>query len=604
MAATPSAGVEALHRLKLTEPPMYLTQSPELANDARIASEYLFASLKPYAPKSPFDRLLVDDKFDAEQIWQQIDLQSQPLISAIRRQVNKFEKDPQELKDIFKSGDSDQEKEKKKKKELVLEAEKEEEEEEDDDEDELDDESDEEEEEDEDEMEEDEGEDRVGVEDKFLNIEEMKEFMEDDEAREYGVDRKKKVVKKMATKFGEDDAEDEDEMKKKKKKMMMMMMSSFSFNLCLKLGNAALIGMLDLAGDEDDSDAEDARYEDFFTSTKKRGESKKPKVDEKVKDIDVSDEEETEDSDKGDEEDDGMESDDEIKTENLSTHEKQLLEQRAKIEQVERENLEAKSWTMQGEVNATKRPKNSALEVDLDWERNAKPPPVITEEVSQSIEELIMKRIAEGQFDDVQKAPSLPSKAPREMKELDENQSKKGLGELYADEYAQKTGLVSQALSFSDEQKKEASLLFKKLCLKLDALSHFHFTPKPVIEDMSIQTNVPALAMEEVSTLLETSHIIHNAAFMILLATYLSLFSSWMQIAPLAVSDAAMLAPEEVFSGKGDIKEEAELTQEDRKRRRAHKKRKFKAENAKRMAKKPRESTQAASDGEYHLSFI
>lgn len=527
---------------------MYLTPSSELANAARIASEHLFASLKPYTPKSPFDRLLIDEKFDAEQIWQQIDLQSQPLISAIRRQVNKFEKDPQELKDIFKSSEPDQEK----KRELVLEGEKEEDDEDDD---ELDDESDQEEDEDEDEIEEDESEEGereskegggVGVEDKFLNIQEMKEFMEDDEAREYGVNKKKQVVKKMARRFGEEDDEEVDEEEDDEE-------------------DNDELGVLELAGEEDMSDAEDARYEDFFTSTKKHDQSKKPKVNEKVQDIGISDEAETEDSDTGDEENDGMGSDDEMKTANLSTHEKQLLEQRAKIEEVERENLEAKSWTMQGEVNATKRPKNSALEVDLDWERNAKPPPVITEEVSQSIEELIMKRISEGHFDDVQKAPSLPSKAPREMKELDENQSKKGLGEIYADEYAQKTGLVSQALSFSDEQKKEASVLFKKLCLKLDALSHFHFTPKPVIEDMSIQTNVPALAMEE--------------------------------IAPLAVSDAAMLAPEEVFSGKGDIKEEAELTQEDRKRRRAHKKRKFKAENAKRMAKKPRESTQTAGEG-------
>lgn len=46
----------------------------------------------------------------------------------------------------------------------------------------------------------------------------------------------------------------------------------------------------------------------------------------------------------------------------------------------------------------------------------------------------------------------------------------------------------------------------------------------------------------------------------------------------MAVSDAAMLAPEEVFAGKGDIKEETELTQVERKRRRAKKKRKFKGE--------------------------
>jgi U3 small nucleolar RNA-associated protein MPP10 len=48
-----------------------------------------------------------------------------------------------------------------------------------------------------------------------------------------------------------------------------------------------------------------------------------------------------------------------------------------------------------------------------------------------------------------------------------------------------------------------------------------------------------------------------------------------LQVAPVAVSDAAMLAPEEVFEGKGDIKEDAELTQAERKRRRANKKRRY-----------------------------
>ncbi|KAG6531574.1 hypothetical protein ZIOFF_005388 [Zingiber officinale] len=162
-----------------------------------------------------------------------------------------------------------------------------------------------------------------------------------------------------------------------------------------------------------------------------------------------------------------------------------------------------------------------------------------------------------GHFDDVERAPILSSKPPKETKEMDENKSKKGLAEIYEEEYAQKTDLAPALLSAFDKLKIEllsfshtlfllclqATMLFKKISLKLDALSHFHFAPKPVIEDMSIQVNVPALAMEEVALL--------------------------------AVSDAAMLAPEEIFHGKGNIKEEAELTKEERKRRRANQKRRF-----------------------------
>lgn len=42
-----------------------------------------------------------------------------------------------------------------------------------------------------------------------------------------------------------------------------------------------------------------------------------------------------------------------------------------------------------------KRPKNSALEVDLDFEHNTTPAPVITEEFTATIEELIKSRIIE-----------------------------------------------------------------------------------------------------------------------------------------------------------------------------------------------------------------
>ncbi|KAM3319105.1 U3 small nucleolar ribonucleoprotein MPP10 isoform X1 [Capsicum chacoense] len=528
-----AGGVTALRRLKSTEPPFYLSASSELSEAARLASKYLYSSLKPYTLKSPFSELLTDG-FDAEQIWQQIDLQSQPLLASIGRQIRQFEKKPEEIGKVFGLGSGTGEKK------SNLESEKGESEEfkdvdmDDDD----DDEEEEEEEEEEDEGDDGEkGEDAEeenggggGVEDRFFKIDELEEYMEDDEAREYGL---KKKTKKRRSNKKEDEDEDEEEEGEEG-------------------DEDDELGFMGLGDDEDGEGTETARYEDFFGSKKGTGQKKN------VKSSDLTD---------GLETDDDMidDNDDNQKKRTLSTHEKEVAKLRSTIEDMEKANLEEKAWTMQGEVTAARRPKNSALEVDLDFEQNVRPAPVITEEVTATLEELIQNRIIEGRFDDVQKPASLSSRAPREKKELDDNKSKKGLGAIYEDEYVQKTGLVSTALSFSDEQKKEASILFKKLCLKLDALSHFHFTPKPVIEDVSIQANVPALAMEEV--------------------------------APVAVSDAAMLAPEEIFAGKGDVKEEIELTQPERKRRRANKKRKFKAESAKRMVK-PAPENASSYDGE------
>ncbi|XP_073143341.1 M phase phosphoprotein 10 [Henckelia pumila] len=539
MPVVTDGGQEALHRLKSIEPPLYLTASPELSKTARLASQYIFSSLNPFAPKSPFTHLLTEG-FDAEQIWQQIDLQSQPLISSLRRQVRNFEKNPLEIQKQFNLDKLSGKKQDTVRKDTGTKASEDVESEREDFD--VDDDDDEEEENGyEDEKNDDDGDDGDmekedinnvnGVEDRFLKIDELEEYLEEDEAREYGLKKEKKGNKRKRGELmdaGEDedeedeeddDGEDEDE------------------------GDDEELGLLGL-DDDDENEMENARYEDFFGG-KKTGQKKKSTRHSDLHDLDMGDE--------------PIHDDNEQKKQNLSTHEKELENLRSQIEKMEKSNLEPRTWTMQGEITASKRPKNSALEVDLDFEHNVRPAPVITEEFTASLEEMIQKRVIEAQFDDVQKPPALLEKAPREKKPLDENKSTKGLAEVYEDEYAQKTGLVSTALSFSDEQKKEATVLFKKLCLKLDALSHFHFTPKPVIEDMSIQVNVPALAMEE--------------------------------IAPLAVSDAAMLAPEEVFAGKGDIKDETELTKADRKRRRANKKRRFKARSTKQMAVKAQQST-------------
>jgi U3 small nucleolar ribonucleoprotein component len=55
-------------------------------------------------------------------------------------------------------------------------------------------------------------------------------------------------------------------------------------------------------------------------------------------------------------------------------------------------------WTLQ-QVTAASRPKNSALEVDLDFEHNMRPAPVITEEVTATLEDMIKSRIIEVNFE-------------------------------------------------------------------------------------------------------------------------------------------------------------------------------------------------------------
>lgn len=69
---------------------------------------------------------------------------------------------------------------------------------------------------------------------------------------------------------------------------------------------------------------------------------------------------------------------------------------------------------------------------------------------------------------------------------------------MYEEEYVRaKTGNAAE--DKDEATRSQARLLLKGLFAKLDALSHFHFAPKPIIKEMTVQSEVPALAMEEVA---------------------------------------------------------------------------------------------------------
>uniref|UniRef100_A0A7S0WTX1 U3 small nucleolar ribonucleoprotein protein MPP10 n=1 Tax=Pyramimonas obovata TaxID=1411642 RepID=A0A7S0WTX1_9CHLO len=340
----------------------------------------------------------------------------------------------------------------------------------------------------------------------------------------------------------------------------------------------------DQASDEenDENDEEDENtimYEDFFGKRPKKVSNQAAEVEGSDDEVEGSDDdqeadnegEEHSDTDGTEEEEEGedeSEGDDEAQTSGeegeekaMSTHEKRLQRMNARIEELEARALAGAEWHMRGEVMATARPKNSALEVDLDFEHVAAPPPVITEEITKSLEQIIIQRIIEQRFDDVVRYTPSDAPAKRKEVELDDQKSKKGLGELYEEEFLQARAGPSQADEEETELQAEARALFKALCVRLDALSHFQFAPKPHVEELNIKSDVPALTIEEV--------------------------------APVAMAQADRTAPQESFKGgqlagkkaAGAVMGESELTSADRKKGRAKRKRAYankeKASNSK-----------------------
>ena len=247
--------------------------------------------------------------------------------------------------------------------------------------------------------------------------------------------------------------------------------------------------------------------------------------------------------------------------ERLTKQEEKL---RRQTDEFEKELINEKPWQMKGESNSKSRPVNSLLEGTPEFEMASKQAPAITVDHTIDLEEAIKQRILAEDWDDVvpRELPDVGwNKKRGELPEVSQEKSKLGLGELYEREYLKKAvGYDKDAdekQTVEEKIKDEAKQLFANLCSKLDALSNYHFAPRPISDEAEARVvTVPAIAMEEVL--------------------------------PLHVSDARGVAPEEVYAPKrgrdGILRADSEMDQNDRKRQRQSKK------TARRKARKEKEA--------------
>ncbi|KAJ5560091.1 hypothetical protein N7513_002490 [Penicillium frequentans] len=185
-----------------------------------------------------------------------------------------------------------------------------------------------------------------------------------------------------------------------------------------------------------------------------------------------------------------------------STHEKQRARIADEIRRLEAANVAKKEWMLAGEARAVERPVNSLIEEDLDFERVGKPVPVVTNETTEDIEELVKRRILATEFDEVirRRPGAADAKAPRSSRvELEDTKAQQSLAELYEADHlrANDPNYVDSKDRKLMREHAEVNNLWKEISSQLDTLSNWHYKPKAPQANISVVTDAPTIMMEE-----------------------------------------------------------------------------------------------------------
>ena len=255
------------------------------------------------------------------------------------------------------------------------------------------------------------------------------------------------------------------------------------------------------------------------------------------------------------------------------------------IRQLEESAVGEKPWLLRGEANAKERPKNSALSVEMDFDRTHRPSPDVNELITAKLEDIIKLRIADNIFDDEENFKPVTGNHAKQLDFLsvEDTRSSKGLADIYEDEYLRAKQLAKtgnhEAAERSSAQTDDIYVLFRSLSSKLDALCSFQAAQKIDADNVPLSIGGAALKIEEV-----TSHMMSHAS----------------KRGPEEVRNIGFGKGETGRKAAGETRADGELTNVQKKARRAKTKRKHKLhgidqERLKRKVTLPIEAKAAAS---------
>uniref|UniRef100_A0A8C1XWE0 U3 small nucleolar ribonucleoprotein protein MPP10 n=1 Tax=Cyprinus carpio TaxID=7962 RepID=A0A8C1XWE0_CYPCA len=520
-------------------PELFLSVQDALATDFRSLTKTLYDLHKAHEPAdckgSPLEQLVIEN-FDEEQIWQELELQNDALLTHFEEAVEQAVTD--DTITFFKDTEEEEEEEEDVDNGEIANSLEEESAEEDEDED------------DDDKDKEEETKQRL----KPSAGNEDDDFSGEDSDLDFDVDKfeeknkqKQSTAKLSKSRSHRTPSEVDDRFFK------LSEMEAFLDDMDKREGNETIEEDIDYFQNLPSDDDEELTFDKPVALTKQK---KKSSRDMKYKDffapVDAKPEEmdpESNDDYEGEEDDDNeLEEEDEEDEDDMNEEDFDMEEyvtripMAKKIEELETAALSEKPWQLTGEVSAQTRPENSMLEEDIAFDQASRMAPAITEETTLQLEEIIKQRIKDQVWDDVVRKEK-PKEEVFEYKKrltLDHEKSKLSLAEVYEQEYIKQT--QEKKVEEENPAHVEIQKLMDTLFLKLDALSNFHFTPKPHVPEVKVVSNLPSITMEEV--------------------------------APVNASDATLLAPEEIKEKNkaGDVLGATEKTTTDKKRERRKKK--------------------------------